>query len=74
MDMWPAADPILYVFDPDVAQQVTVDFVARKHRGIADFLIHIAGPGDLVSSDGPHWKKWRSIMNPGFAASHLMSL
>jgi cytochrome P450 len=39
-----------------------------------DFLIHLAGPGDIVSSDGPHWKKWRSIFNPGFASSHLMTL
>ena len=37
-------------------------------------MIHLAGPGDLVSSGGAHWKKWRSIMNPGFAASHLMTL
>jgi len=28
----------------------------------------------MVSSDGPHWKKWRSIFNPGFASSHLMTL
>jgi len=28
----------------------------------------------MVSSDGPHWKKWRAIFNPGFAGSHLMTL
>jgi cytochrome P450 len=38
------------------------------------FLIHLAGHGDMVSSDGPHWKKWRSVFNPGFASSHLMTL
>ena len=37
-------------------------------------MIHLAGPGDMVSSDGPHWKKWRAIFNPGFAGSHLMTL
>lgn len=74
VDVWPIMDPLLYIFDPDIAQQVTVDHVLPKHWSLASFLIHLSGPGDMVSSDGPHWKKWRSIMNPGFAASHLMSL
>ena len=41
---------------------------------MARFMIHIAGPGDIVSTSGAHWKKWRSIMNPGFASGHLMTL
>jgi cytochrome P450 len=73
MDLWPLADPIFYVFDPDMANQV-VEQNLPKHRGIAEFMIHLAGPGDLVSSGGAHWKKWRSIMNPGFASGHLMTL
>ena len=24
--------------------------------------------------DGPEWKYWRNIFNPGFSASHLISL
>ncbi|KAK5121956.1 hypothetical protein LTR85_004528 [Meristemomyces frigidus] len=74
IDVWPLMDPLLYIFDPDVAQQVTVDHALPKHPTLTDFLIPLAGPGDMVSSDGSHWKKWRTIMNPGFAASHLMSL
>ena len=74
MDLWPLADSMLYVLDPDIAQQVTVDHSTPKHHGIADFMMHLSGPGDLVSSNGAHWKKWRGILNPGFAASHLMTL
>jgi len=74
IDVWPLADPLLYVCDPDVAQQVTVNHVTPKHPKNVEFMLHLAGPGDMVSSDGPHWKRWRSIFNPGFAASHLMSL
>lgn len=73
VDVWPFADPLLYIFDPQIAQQVTVDHVTPKHSALRDFLIHLTGPGDMVSTDGPHWKKWRSVFNPGFAASHLMS-
>lgn len=29
---------------------------------------------NLVSADGAEWKKWRSVFNPGFSASHLMTL
>jgi cytochrome P450 len=65
---------MLYVFDPDIARQATQDNNIPKHAGLIPFMIHLAGPGDLVSSNGAHWKKWRSIMNPGFAASHLMTL
>jgi cytochrome P450 len=74
IDLWPMADPFLAVFDPELAAQFTTDYSAPKYPGIRDFLTPLAGPGDMVSSDGPHWKKWRSIFNPGFAGSHLMSL
>ena len=74
MDLWPVADPMFYVLDPDIAQQCTVDQSMPKHHGLKNFMIFLAGEGDLVSSNGAHWKKWRSIMNPGFAASHLMTL
>lgn len=74
MDLWPMADPIVYIFDPEICQQVTVDRQIPKHPGMVDFLLPLAGPGDLVTSNGPHWKKWRSIMNPGFASSYLATL
>lgn len=64
----------MYVFDPDISRQVAQDNNMPKHAGLIPFMIHLAGPGDLVSSNGAHWKKWRGIMNPGFAASHLMTL
>lgn len=74
LDLWPAADEMLAVFDKDIVQQITIDYGLPKHAGMDDFMIHLAGPGNLVSSNGAHWKKWRSIMNPGFAAQHLMTL
>lgn len=74
LDLWPISDPLLAVLDSDLAAQITTDQSLPKARGLQDFMIHLAGPGDLVSSNGPHWKKWRSIFNPGFAGSHLMTL
>lgn len=74
IDLWPIADPIFAVFDPDLAAQFTTEYSAPKYRGMRDFTIHLGGPGDMVTSSGPHWKKWRSIFNPGFAPSQLMTL
>lgn len=55
-------DPILYVFDPDIAQQVTVETSLPKYKALKEFLIELVGLGDIVSSDGEYWKKWRQIM------------
>lgn len=74
VDLWPFNYPIFYIFDPDHAQQVTVETPLPKHRILKDFFIDMAGPGDMASSNGEHWKKWRSIMNAGFAPGHLVTL
>lgn len=70
----PAADEMLAVFDTDIVQQITIDHGLPKHPGMDVFMVPLAGPGNLVGSNGAHWKKWRSMMNPGFAAQHLMTL
>lgn len=74
VDLWPIADPFLATFEPDLAAQFTTEYPAPKYAGYLDFMVPLAGHGDMVSSSGPHWKKWRSIFNPGFAANHLMTL
>lgn len=53
---------MFYIFDPDIAQQVTVDTPLPKFSIMRDFMFHLAGPGDIVSSNGEHWRKWRTIM------------
>ncbi|KAF2764349.1 cytochrome P450 [Teratosphaeria nubilosa] len=74
VDIWPFGDPMLHVFDPKVVQQVTVEHVTPKGPGLALFMGMMAGEGDLISSEGAVWKRWRTIFNPGFAAGHLMTL
>ena len=74
LDLWPVTFPMFYILDPDLAQQITVEHSQPKHPNVEVFMKALAGPGDLVSSEGAHWKKWRTMLNPGFAASHLMTL
>lgn len=38
------------------------------------YLDRLLGKGNMVSLEGQKWKMFRSIFNPGFSATHLMSL
>ncbi|MCJ1404138.1 hypothetical protein MMC11_007363 [Xylographa trunciseda] len=73
-DNWPFISPILVVGSPATAYQATQDHSLPKYPALRNFFRPIAGEHDLVSMEGPLWKKWRGIFNPGFSASHLSSL
>lgn len=74
IDTWPFGYPIMMIFDADIMNEFTVKQSLPKHPAVEEFMQHIGGPGNLVSSEGAEWKKWRSAFNPGFSANHLMSL
>lgn len=74
VDPWPFGyDPFIAVMDPTICQQVS-DYNAKKHWSYPDFLVPLVGHGDMVSSNGELWKKWRTMFNPGFSTQHLMTL
>ena len=74
LDMWPFALPILVVSSPSAAYQITQEHSLPKSGELRRWIRPLAGNKDLVSLEGQPWKKWRNIYNPGFSASHLMSL
>ncbi|OQO03660.1 hypothetical protein B0A48_10325 [Cryoendolithus antarcticus] len=74
LDFWPFGPVMLCCADPELGAQFTTLHSTRKHPEVVTTMQTIAGPGDLVSTSGSHWRKWRSVFNPGFAAQHLMSL
>jgi cytochrome P450 len=41
---------------------------------IGEILSVITRGGDMLTSDGPQWKIWRSAFNPGFSVAHLMTM
>lgn len=45
-----------------------------KFPPIKNFFRPIAGEYDLISMEGPLWKKWRGVFNPGFGAAYLTNL
>ena len=71
MDFWPFLAPTLIISNPEIGQQAQL---TPKHEIVTDYMYHLTGGKNLVSMHGAEWKTWRSIFNPGFSASHLMTL
>ena len=74
LDIWPFGPPLLAILSPDMISQVMQDRLLPKHKGLRYFLKPLTGEFDLVTMEGPMWKRWRTIFNPGFSASHIMTL
>ena len=64
----------MMIFDTDMMNSITVQQSLPKHPEVDKFMEHLGGAGNIVSAEGGEWKKWRSAFNPGFSASHLMTL
>ena len=75
LDTWPISGyPTLVVQDPAVARQVAQTHSLSKHGVIQKIIGHIIGPASMLTSEGDAWRRTRSLFNPGFALSHLMTL
>ena len=74
LDTWPFLTFTLVVLSPATMAQITTEHVPPKFPAIKDFLYPLTNGKDIVSMDGREWKYWRNIFNPGFSASHVMTL
>ena len=74
LDAWPIITLSLIVTSPDTMAQITTEHVLPKFPAIKDFMYPLANGQDTVSMDGEEWKYWRDMFNPGFSASHLLTL
>ncbi len=72
LDMWPITSPMIYVQDPRLMDQFTNVF--HKADMMHDEFRPWTGNRDIVTSEGPQWKRWRSLFNPGFSAKNIISL
>jgi cytochrome P450 len=75
VDWWPFGPQWVFIADPDLASKyITTGQSLRKSTLTSNYVNKLLGKDNMVSIDGPKWKMLRSIFNPGFSASHLMSL
>lgn len=74
LDVWPFAQSMLVIGTPDIMHQIAYDHVLKKTDVLKSYLRPLTDGLDMVSMDGAPWKKWRSVFNPGFSPTHLMTL
>jgi cytochrome P450 len=74
VDMWPMGPPTLIICDAEIADHVTVKKSLDKHPMVHEYLKQHLGPENMAAANGAVWKKARTVYNPGFATSHLMTV
>lgn len=74
LDMWPFSLPLLVVASPSAAYQLTQVHDQPKAQGQRNYMRPFTGNNDLVTLEGPEWKYWRNVFNPGFSSGHVMKL
>ena len=74
-DSWPFnRDKLMWISDPVIAAQVTQTRSLPKHITIRQYTEHLTGSSSMLFTEGAEWKTMRSLFNPGFSATHLMTL
>lgn len=71
MDLWPMSTPMLFVGDLDAAAAVTTQHNLPKGIFMQKGMHRITGGPDILSMNGPEWKFWRSMFNPGFSKASM---
>lgn len=73
IDAWPLSFPLLVVGDPAVAASVTQGPSLPKHWVIQFSLRGLVGTRSLFTHEGQEWRNLRSMFNPGFSLTQLMT-
>ncbi|KAK6063318.1 P450 monooxygenase AflN 4 [Seiridium cupressi] len=75
VDFRPFGPLTLYIADPVTASQfVTTGQSLPKNHLAKEFLDKFLGDNNMVSLEGARWKAVRSIFNPGFSLTNIMTL
>lgn len=73
LDLWPFSVPFLVITSPSVTRNL-MNRLPAKDPAFLSFMRPITGGKDMLCTEGDLWKHWRSIFNPGFSPSHIMTL
>ncbi|RVX71121.1 hypothetical protein B0A52_03487 [Exophiala mesophila] len=57
-----------------MSKYITTTQSLPKSNLTTDFVDRLLGKNNIIGLEGHEWKMMRSVFNPGFAASHLISL
>ena len=73
VDLWPYSSPVLVATSPNTANQFTITHSLPKFAALREYMQPMTGGMDLTTLEGRAWKSWRTIFQPGFSNSHLMT-
>lgn len=71
LDLWPVSPPMLIVLSPDLIGQFTQETSLPKVAGLHEYMKPMSGGYDILTMEGPEWKYWRKVWNPGFTAQDV---
>jgi cytochrome P450 len=74
MDYWPMVNPVLMISGPELSIQVSNTYNLDKPEDMEKSLWPIVGGRSMITMNGEVWKFWRGLFNPGYSASHMLSL
>ncbi|KAI0169715.1 vera protein [Hypoxylon sp. FL1284] len=74
LDLWPVSDSLAIVSDPEMASQFTVARNLPRNSMVKQYIRPLTSAIDIFCTEGPTWKSWRSILNPGFSSRNLMTM
>lgn len=74
LDNWPFSVPILVLSSPSSLKQAVQDHSLPKFPNMRNFVKPIAGELNLLTMEGPLWKRWRTLLNPCFNTNHMTEI
>ncbi|RAL15138.1 cytochrome P450 [Aspergillus homomorphus CBS 101889] len=72
IDIWPFVQPLLCITSPDLAVQVCQTYALPKPAVLQNFFQPFTGGWNIFTTNGPEWKRARSLFNPAFSASAVL--
>lgn len=58
---------------PEGANQFTIAHSLPKFVALREYMKPMTGGMDLTTLEGSAWRTWRTVFQPGFSSSYLMS-
>lgn len=74
MDLWPLGPEQLIITDPVFANKYITTQKLPKHKIIGEYIDPILGIGNLVSSNGAHWKLPHDMIAPAFSTANTFAM
>lgn len=75
VDLFPVADSIIIISNPDIAIQILSDAgTYPQHSAVRRILRGLVGTVSLLTTEGSAWRRQRNWVAPAFSTTHLMTL